>query len=58
MGNVINDDGNQIDVNMEDLVRFYLGGFGCRANSFSYGATSSISKGTSSVMLVIAARGD
>ena len=54
----MDDDWNQIQVNMEDLVRFYFGGFLCRANGFSYVAISSISKSTSSITLAIAARGD
>ena len=38
-------DWNQNEVDMEELVCFYLG-LACRADGVSYGATSSISKNT------------
>jgi hypothetical protein len=40
------DDGNDIEVDMEDLVRLYFAEFMCCTNGVSYGATSSISKNT------------
>ena len=58
VGNVVNVEWVQEEVNMEDLVRFYFGGVGCRANNFSYGATSGISKDILSITLSIAAPED
>lgn len=52
------DDRDQNEVAMEDLVCFYFGGFVCCANPVSCGATSNISKDTSSITLAIAVRGD
>jgi hypothetical protein len=58
VGNGTDVDWIQIEVDMEDLVRCYFGGFACGANVISYGATSVISKDTSSITLKIAALGD
>jgi hypothetical protein len=55
---MINAAWNENEVDMEVLVHFYFGGFVRSANGVSYTTTSSISKDTLLITLVIVAWGD